>query len=311
MCAGKRRHSEEERSGGEKSGSPEPVVRVRNISKSYGKRRILCGIDLVVYRGEIVAIIGGSGSGKSTLLRHLLGLEHPDEGTVELFGLDLAKLDEEAWLSVRRRFGVLFQSGALFGSMTVGENVALPLEEHTDLDPELREIVTRMKLDMVGLSHCLDLMPSELSGGMKKRAGMARAIALDPELMFYDEPQSGLDPVLSAVIDKLIADLNQHLGMTSVVVTHSIESALRYADRIYMLHSGRIVASGTPQEMKQSTDPRVQQFLFGLVEGPLTEDDQTHSVFSPAVTLGPVQEQSVSGAHCEESSERESEGVTA
>jgi len=275
------RHSKPE--GSPVKSNRDVVIRVKNLSKWYGGRSVLSQINLEVYRGEIVAIIGGSGSGKSTLLRHLLGLEKPDEGVVELLGYDVSAIGEEERVELCKRFGVLFQSGALFGSMTVGENVSLPLEEHTDLDPELREIVTRMKLDLVGLSHCMDLMPSELSGGMRKRAGLARAIVLDPEIMFYDEPQSGLDPVLTAVVDKLIADLNKHLRMTSVVVTHSIESALRYADRIYMLHSGRIVACGTPSDFKASEDPRVKQFLLGLVEGPLTEEESRKSPFSPVM----------------------------
>ena len=256
----------------------EVVLNVRDIWKSYGERTILKGTSLHVNRQEIVVIIGGSGSGKSTLLRHLLGVEAPDRGTVELLGHDLRALGEDALRKLRRRFGILFQSGALFGSMTVGENVALPLEEHTRLNQEMRDIVVRMKLDLVGLADCVDLMPGELSGGMKKRAGLARAIALDPELMFYDEPQSGLDPVLTAVIDDLILALNAHLHMTGIVVTHHMESAMRLADRIYMLHRGEIIAEGTPEAIKASDDPRVRQFVFGLVEGPLTEGEPAHSI---------------------------------
>lgn len=255
------------------------ILRVRDVWKRYGDRTILKGIELEVLAGEIVVIIGGSGSGKSTLLRHLLGVEAPDTGSIELFGKDVGTLSQDELDLLRRRFGILFQSGALFGSMTVGENVALPLEEHTRLNKEMRDILVKMKLDLVGLADCVDLMPAELSGGMKKRAGLARAIALDPELMFYDEPQSGLDPVLSAVIDELILALNEHLNMTGLVVTHSMASAMRLADRIYMLHQGEIIAEGAPDAIENSADARVRQFVFGLVDGPLTEADRTRSVF--------------------------------
>ena len=258
----------------------ERIVEVENLWKSYGGRAILKGVNLHVLRGEIAVIIGGSGSGKSTLLRHLLGVENPDRGTVKLFGKDLAALSEEELERERKRFGILFQSGALFGSMTVGENVALPLEEHTKLNREMRDILVKMKLDLVGLADCVDLMPAELSGGMRKRAGLARAIALDPELMFYDEPQSGLDPVLSAVIDDLILNLNRHLNMTGLVVTHSMESAMRLADRIYMLHYGEIIAEGPPPEIENSDDARVRQFVHGLVDGPLTAAERAGSIFA-------------------------------
>ncbi len=262
------------------------ILNVVNAWKGYGGRSILKGINLHVQRGEVVVIIGGSGSGKSTLLRHLLGVEMPDQGRVELFGRDLAALNDEELEKLRRRFGILFQSGALFGSMTVGENVALPLEEHTKLNEEMRDIVVKMKLDLVGLADCVDLMPAELSGGMQKRAGLARSIALDPELMFYDEPQSGLDPVLTAVIDDLILNLNKHLNMTGLVVTHSMESAMRLADRIYMVHDGEIIVEGTPEEIRNSPDARVRQFVFGLVDGPLTERDRQRSVFAETQGTG-------------------------
>ena len=245
------------------------MIRVRGLKKSFGGRQVLSGIDLDVRRGETLVIMGGSGCGKSTLLRHLIGAVSPDEGTVELFGKDLASLDEDGINEMRKRFGVLFQSGALFGSLTVGENVALPLREHTDLDEEVIRIILKMKLELVGLRDFETLMPAQISGGMQKRVGLARAIALDPEVIFYDEPGAGLDPVMAGVIDRLITDLSGKLGVTSVVVTHEMGSAFRIANRMVMLFEGRVVAQGTPEELRASADPLVQQFLKGEPDGPI------------------------------------------
>ncbi|HLU49953.1 MAG TPA: ABC transporter ATP-binding protein, partial [Planctomycetota bacterium] len=209
------------------------------------------------------------GSGKSTLLRTMIGALEPTGGRVLLFGEDLHQASEAEVDHLRRRFGILFQSGALFNSMTVGENVALPLEEHTDLAADIIRIMVKMKLELVGLRDFEDLMPAQISGGMKKRVGLARALALDPELLFYDEPGAGLDPIVAGVIDELITSLQKKLGVTSVVVTHEMGSAFRIADRMVLLFDGRIVAEGTAEDFRQSTDPYVRQFILGEPDGPI------------------------------------------
>jgi phospholipid/cholesterol/gamma-HCH transport system ATP-binding protein len=263
--------SAKESCGGEEAAGRrgETVIKVSGLKKSLGGRRILEGIDLQVRRGEILVIMGGSGCGKSTLLRHLMGALDPDEGRVEVFGQDLESLDEDGLNAVRKRFGVLYQSGALFNSLTVGENVLLPLREHSSLQEEILQIVMKMKLELVGLRGFESLMPSQLSGGMRKRVGLARAVALDPEIIFYDEPGTGLDPIMAAVIDKLVVDLSHKLGVTSVVVTHEMKSAFRIAHRMVMLYEGRIVAEGTPEEIRGSPNPLVQQFIRGEPDGPI------------------------------------------
>lgn len=245
------------------------ILAVRNLSKSFDGRKILDDISFDVKKGEILVIMGGSGCGKSTTLRILIGLERADAGEVWLFGEKTTECDDRRFDSLRRRFGVLFQSGALFNSMTVGENVALPLNQHSDLDENIIQIMVRMKLEMVGLTGFEHLKPAEISGGMKKRVGLARAIALDPELVFYDEPSAGLDPVVSAVIDELILDLNAKMGITSVVVTHHMDSAFKIADKMVMLYQGRVLARGTPDEIRNSADPIVQQFIRGSADGPI------------------------------------------
>jgi phospholipid/cholesterol/gamma-HCH transport system ATP-binding protein len=255
------------------------VIRVNDVAKSYAGRAVLRGVDLDVRAGETMVILGGSGDGKSTLLRLMIGSIAPDAGRIEVLGQDITALDEAGMDAVRRRFGILFQSGALFGSMTVGRNVALPLREHTGLDEQTIDIMVRIKLELVGLRHAVDLMPAELSGGMKKRAGLARAIALDPRILFYDEPSAGLDPVTSAQIDQLIIDLSRKLGVTSVVVTHEMDSAFRIADRMAMLDRGRVVKVGPREEFAAirdsaaPADPQlalIRQFLRGDSEGPIT-----------------------------------------
>ena len=247
----------------------EVVVRVRGLRVAFGGRPILEGLDLDVYRGETLVILGGSGSGKSTLLRVLVGALEPQAGTVEVLGRNIYAIDEEELNAIRKRIGILFQSGALYGSMSVGDNVALPLREHTDFDEEIIRIMVKMKLELVGLRGLESLAPSKLSGGMKKRVGLARALALDPEIIFYDEPGAGLDPILTGVIDKLIMDLSRKIGVTSVVVTHEMGSAFRIADRMVMLFDGRIVAQGTPAEFRASADPLVRQFVNGEPDGPI------------------------------------------
>jgi phospholipid/cholesterol/gamma-HCH transport system ATP-binding protein len=256
------------------------TIRVADLVKRFDGRAVLNGVNLDIQAGETMVIMGGSGCGKSTLLRHMIGSLTPEEGSVELFGQDITRIDEPALNAVRRRFGILFQSGALFNSMTVGDNVALPLREHTDLDDSTIEVMTLIKLELVGLRNAADRMPSEISGGMKKRAGLARALALDPEILFYDEPSAGLDPVTSAEIDQLMMDLSNKLGVTSVVVTHEMDSAFRIADRMAMLDHGQMLKIGTLEEFESirdgastgdQTHDLIRQFLRGDPDGPLAE----------------------------------------
>ena len=253
-----------------------PVIQVQDLTKRYAGRTVLDSICLHILKGETLVIMGGSGSGKSTLLRLMIGNEKPDAGHIlvseEPFrSKDLCDMTEAELTEYRKSIGVLFQSGALYNSMSVAENVALPLREHTDLPEETIEIMVKIKLELVGLRQHADKMPAALSGGMKKRAGLARAIALDPRILFYDEPSAGLDPVTSAEIDQLIMDLNQKLGVTSVVVTHEMDSAFRVASRMVLLDRGKFIISGTPDQIRRSDNKLVQQFIQGLTEGPLTE----------------------------------------
>jgi phospholipid/cholesterol/gamma-HCH transport system ATP-binding protein len=241
------------------------VIECTGVRKSYGDREILHGIDLEVRQGETLVIMGGSGHGKSTLLRLMIGAEQADAGTLKLFGQDMSVREERVLYPIKRRFGVLFQSSALYGSMTVGENISLPILEHTDLDPKIVEIIVKLKLEQVGLSKCEHLMPSELSGGMKKRVGLARAIALDPKIIFYDEPGAGLDPVALAQIDQLILGLSEKLGVASIVVTHEMHSAFRIADRMVLIYGGKIIAQGTPEQMRRN--PAVDSFIHGRSDG--------------------------------------------
>src|SRR3954469_25995208 len=251
------------------------AIQVRDVTKVFGTRTVLNAINLEVRQGETLVILGGSGSGKSTLLRLMIGNVRPNGGDILIAHgsgeKSLRNMTTEALDEYRRSIGVLFQSGALFNSMSVFENVALPLREHTDLEEETIQIMVKIKLELVGLREHSDKMPSELSGGMKKRAGLARAIALDPKILFYDEPSAGLDPVTSAEIDQLILALNEKPGVTSVVVTHEMDSAFRIADRMVLLDRGKFIVSGTPEEMRDNKDPLVRQFVHGLTEGPLTE----------------------------------------
>lgn len=265
--------------------SDEPaVIQVRDLRKSFGSQVVLDGVTVDIRRGETLVVMGGSGCGKSTFLRLLIGATPPSGGDIRIFGRSVADLAGEELDSVRKRVGVLFQSGALFNSMSIGDNVALPLREHTSLDESIIDIQVKIKLELVGLREHIHKLPSEISGGMKKRAGLARALALDPEILFYDEPSAGLDPVTSAEIDQLILALTRQLGVTSVVVTHEMDSAFTVADRMLMLDKGRVLMSGTRDEFdalrrmseEESTrlaeDPRtVRQFLRGDARGPITE----------------------------------------
>jgi phospholipid/cholesterol/gamma-HCH transport system ATP-binding protein len=250
---------------------PSPAIEVRGVTKIYDGRPVLDQINLEVYTGECLVVMGGSGSGKSTLLRMMIGNVPCDGGEIIGLGKNLNLMTTGELDAYRRSIGVLFQSGALYNSMTVADNVALPLREHSDLPEETIDIMVTIKLELVGLREAAQRMPSEISGGMKKRAGLARAMALDPSILFYDEPSAGLDPVTSAQIDHLIIDLNKRQGVTSVVVTHEMDSAFRIADRMVLLDRGKFVVSGTPDEMRNSTDPLVKQFINGLPQGPLTD----------------------------------------
>ena len=254
--------------------NPTPVIEVNNLVTYYGERRILDGIDLRVDSGEIMVVMGGSGSGKSTLLRHLLSLNRPAAGSIRLFGEEVNRLSARQLHRLRQRIGVSFQGGALFNSLNVEENVAFPLREHTRLDDNTIRIMARMKLEVVNLAGFEKLMPSQLSGGMIKRAALARAIVMDPQLLFFDEPSAGLDPVVSAELDELILRLRDAMGVTIVVVTHELESAFRIADRITVLDKGRILITGTTREVRESDNTRVQNLLNRRTEDlPVDADD--------------------------------------
>jgi phospholipid/cholesterol/gamma-HCH transport system ATP-binding protein len=264
----------------------EPIIEVTDLVREFGDRVVLDDISFNVHRRETVVVMGGSGCGKSTLLRHLIGSMKPTSGSVKLFGEEITTMTEREIERVRLRFGMLFQSGALLASLTVGENVALPLAQHTKKLPDEIEQIVKQKLEMVGLTDFEDLRPDEISGGMKKRVGLARALALDPELLFSDEPTSGLDPIMTAVVDELTLKLACRRGMTAVVVSHDMTSAFRIATRMIMLGHGSIVAQGTPDEIRNSPNPEVQQFIHGRADGPIPlnlsqEQHKDHQVVRP------------------------------
>lgn len=249
------------------------MIKVKNLYKSFGegdkKIVVLENFHALFERGKITSIIGGSGSGKSTILKLLIGAHKADRGEIWIDGEDITKIDNEQMNAVRKKFGVMFQSGALFNSLTVEENVALPLREHTELNDSTILIIVKMKLEMVGLRGAEHLKPAQLSGGMIKRIALARAIALDPKIVFYDEPSAGLDPISIGVIDQLIMNLSQKMAITSIVVTHEIPSAMRISDKIIMLSKGKVIANGSPAELENSSDPRVMQFIKGNPDGPI------------------------------------------
>jgi phospholipid/cholesterol/gamma-HCH transport system ATP-binding protein len=240
---------------------PGKAIEVSGLRRSYGDHVVLDGIDLVVEPGETLVILGGSGSGKSTLLRCLVGLERPDAGSVSVQSTDIFSAGAEELHDLRQNIGMAFQSGALFGSMTVGENIELPLTEYTRLPASTRRIIVRIKLALVGLEDAVERYPSELSGGMRKRAAFARAMALDPDLLFCDEPSAGLDPVTAAGLDRLLIQLKEVFGITLVVVTHSLDSAFAIADRIALIHQGRFLVTGSPEQVRRCPDPVVRRFL--------------------------------------------------
>lgn len=247
----------------------EHIIELRNLNKRFGRQRVLDGLNLSVPRGQITVIIGRSGGGKSVLLKHMIGLIKPDSGQVLVAGQDIVKMDDRQLGQARRRFGMLFQDAALFDSMTVFDNVAFPLREHTSHSKEEIVRLVADKLHQVGLPGVEAKLPSQLSGGMRKRVGLARAIALEPEIVLYDEPTTGLDPLMTEAINRLIADTQARLGITSVVISHDIAGAFKIAHTIGMLYEGKIIASGTPEEIRQNENPVVQQFINGRVEGPI------------------------------------------
>jgi phospholipid/cholesterol/gamma-HCH transport system ATP-binding protein len=249
----------------------QPKIRLEDIHKAFGPKVVLDGVDLTIHEGESLVVIGGSGTGKSVLIKHMIGLIRPDQGSVTVDGVDLASLDYREITKFRQRFGMAFQEGALFDSMTVFENIAFPLVRARRFSRQQIRDRVRACLELVRLAGTEDKAPSELSGGMRRRIGFARAIALEPEILLFDEPTSGLDPVTTGLIDEVILDLKIDLGSTTVTITHDMTSAFRIADRIAMLHKGRVIAIGSPAELQSSTDPRLRQFIEGRAEGPLSD----------------------------------------
>jgi phospholipid/cholesterol/gamma-HCH transport system ATP-binding protein len=264
------RHSRDE---SERQGNGGIAISVRNLRVNYGEHEVLHNISFDVKAGETITILGGSGSGKTTLLRSLIGLEKPSGGAIWIRGKDLCCIPPREMAELRKKFGVSFQGGALFGSMTVGENVALPLREHTQLDDSTIEVLVRLKLEEVGLAGYEDYNPAQLSGGMKKRAAIARALTMDPEILFFDEPSAGLDPIIAAGIDDLILKLKRAFAMTIVVVTHELASAFLIADRMMLIDKGKLIAFGTPEEMKANREPRVRQFLDRVPDPEVSADE--------------------------------------
>ena len=268
----------------------EPIIKVQGLVKRFGEQTVLDGINLEIFPGETMVVMGGSGCGKSTLLRIMIGSIKPTSGVVKVLGQDLARISEDQIDELRKRIGILFQSGALFNSMTVGENVALPLREHTKLHPDVIDLQVTIKLNQVSMLQARDKMPAQISGGMKKRAGLARALAMDPQILFYDEPSAGLDPVTSSQIDELIIKLCKGLGVTSVVVTHEMDSAFRIADRMCMLNRGKVLKVGRREEFEALRDREnseglnedellMRQFLRGDAEGPLSSEEDKGGFF--------------------------------
>ena len=245
------------------------MIAIRNLHKRLGGKSVLAGVNLEIGRGETVVVVGPSGTGKSVLLKHVLGLIQPDSGSIVVDGEEIVGRREHELNRVRRKFGMLFQGAALFDSMTVGENVSLALFEHSDLDRDQIERRVRERLEWVGLKDVENVKPASLSGGMRKRVGLARAIAMDPQIILYDEPTTGLDPIMADVIDQLIRGLQQRMGVTSIAVTHDMHSAFKIGDRIAMLLGGTIVFNGTPDEMRNTREPVVRQFMEGTSEGPI------------------------------------------
>ena len=245
------------------------MIELIDVHKSFGKKTVLNGASLKVDRGESMVVIGGSGSGKSVLLKHIIGLLKPDEGRVMIDGADIGSMKEKDLYEIRKKFGMLFQMSALFDSMTVWENVGFSMIRHRKKSEQEARAHAGEKLRLVGLQGIEDLMPSELSGGMKKRVGLARAIAHDPEILLYDEPTTGLDPIMSDAINDLILEMKQNMSVTSVAITHDMHSAYKIADKIAMLFEGRIIETGSPYEIRNTQNPVVRQFITGSASGPI------------------------------------------
>jgi phospholipid/cholesterol/gamma-HCH transport system ATP-binding protein len=245
------------------------MIEIIGLKKSFNGKTVLDGVDLTIDRGKITVIIGRSGEGKSVLIKHIIGLLRPDAGRILLDGQDITALNEREFNEVRRRFGMLFQGSALFDSMTVAENVGFPLKEHTDLyDKDVMNVVEE-KLRRVGLVGVEEMMPADLSGGMKKRVGLARAIILDPEIVLFDEPTTGLDPIMGDSVANLMLETQRALKTTYIVITHDIQLTFKIADKVAMLHGGKIIATGTVEEIKRNPNPVLRQFLEGKAEGPI------------------------------------------
>lgn len=251
-----------------------PTIEIRGLSKRFGKNVVLDGLDLTVPQGKNMVVIGGSGTGKSVLIKCVVGLLRADAGEVRIDGEDVTKMDERELVRVRKKFGMLFQGSALFDSMNVEENVAFALRRLHRYPEHQIPAVVEEKLAMVGLSNIQNLMPSELSGGMKKRVGLARAIAAEPEILLYDEPTTGLDPIMADVINDLIIRLRESLGVTSISITHDMASAYKIADSIAMLYKGKIIEVGTPEQIRHSANPVVSQFVEGRAQGPITAEHE-------------------------------------
>jgi len=249
------------------------MIEIRNLYKAFGAKMILNNLNLTVKRGETKVVIGRSGVGKTVLLRNIVGLVHPDSGSIKVNGVEVTNLNEKDYNRLRMEIGVVFQGGALFDSMNVGNNVAFVLNEFMNLDKKTVEAKVRNSLALVGLKDVENMMPSQLSGGMRKRVSLARVLCMEPHIILYDEPTTGVDPITAAAINNLINELRDKLKVTSIVVTHDMNSAYHVADSIAMFYKGQVIADGSPQEIKNSKHPVIQQFINGVTEGPITEDE--------------------------------------
>jgi len=268
-------------------------IRVANLYKSFGESQVLRGVDLEVHEGKSMVVIGGSGSGKTVLIKCIIGLMQPDEGKIYVDDLEISNLNEKGMNEVRKKFGMLFQWGALFDSMTVWENVGFGLRHQTRLKEEDIRRIASEKLALVGLRNVEDLMPSELSGGMRKRVSLARAIAIEPEILLYDEPTTGIDPIMADAINDLIVEMREKLNVTSIAITHDMKSAYKIGDRIAMLYQGKIIEVGTPEEIRNSSNSIVQQFIEGKSEGPIKVVDPSLLMMTSRQIRNEVREQRV------------------
>ncbi len=256
-----------------------PMIEVRNLCKRFGDTEVLKNVSFTIYKGETCVLIGASGGGKTTILKCLIGALKSDSGEIRIGGHDITKLKQSQLNEVRKKFGVLFQSAALFNSMNVKDNIALPIRYHTDLPEKTIDALVKTKLELVELRNVEELYPAQLSGGMKKRVGLARAIALDPEIIFFDEPTAGLDPIVANVIDELIIDFTRKLKITSLIITHDMQSAFKIADKIIMLAEGKVIKIGTPSEFKKSNNPLILQFIASQIKKDTARRERDSSRF--------------------------------